>query len=81
MNKQNILRFVNVLLIFSALIQALSGLLMVSELNVPHFIIEAHESNGPVLILLIIMHTFLNWIWIKLNLLRTRMKGRHSERT
>lgn len=61
MNKQNLLKVVNVLLAFSFLFQALTGYLQEDFRALG----EAHEVNAVTLIVLALSHVALNWAWIK----------------
>ena len=67
MNKSDMLRFVNMPLGVSFLIQAGTALIMFSEIKLPNkdLLFEVHEYNGLVLIALAIFHIYLNWGWIR----------------
>jgi Domain of unknown function (DUF4405) len=67
MNKNEMLRFVNLPLSFSFLIQALTALIIFSKIKVPNkdLLFEIHEYNGLLLIALVLGHIVLNWSWIR----------------
>lgn len=66
MNKQKQLTIVNPLLFIFLLIQAISGAL---HDVLPKLIFELLHKSGWVLVALAIYHVYLNWGWIKKNLL------------
>jgi hypothetical protein len=67
MNKNEMLRFVNLPLALSFLIQAGTALTIFSKIKVPNkgLLFEIHEYNGLCLITLATVHIFLNWAWIR----------------
>nr|WP_319491182.1 hypothetical protein [uncultured Desulfobacter sp.] len=67
MNKQKQLTIVNPLLGLALLIQAISGTL---HDILPKFLFELLHKCGWVLVVLAIYHLYLNWYWVKKNLLQ-----------
>ncbi len=76
MNKSEMLRFVNLPLAFSFLIQTGTALLILSEIKLPNkdLLFGIHEYNGLALIALIAAHIFLNWSWIRVTFFPARKK-------
>jgi hypothetical protein len=73
MNKRNILKIVNILLAVLILNQATTGLL--HDL-LPHSAFEfLHEKGGVTLFIMVLVHIYLNWAWVKANLLPGRKKS------
>ena len=70
MNKNEMLRYVNLPLVFSFLIQAATALIIFSGIKVPGkgLLYEVHEYNGLLLIALAATHILLNWSWIRVTL-------------
>jgi len=68
--KQKILRVLNILLILSFLLQVVTVLLLMSDMELPGYVFEAHEANGIAMIALIFFHVILNFGWIKMNYLK-----------
>ncbi|MBF0478044.1 MAG: hypothetical protein HQL26_01040 [Candidatus Omnitrophica bacterium] len=69
MNKNNILRSINLILVFSFLIQGLTIVFMLFDMKFlnPKLVFAWHKYNGLVLIALILLHVTLNFSWIKTN--------------
>ncbi|MBI4711175.1 MAG: DUF4405 domain-containing protein [Candidatus Omnitrophica bacterium] len=67
MNKSEMLRFSNLPLALSFLIQAGTALTIFLKIKVPNknLLFEIHEYNGLALITLATLHIFLNWSWIR----------------
>lgn len=72
MSKLNILKFVNILLGVTFIIQLLSSVIIILRIKVlkPGMIFEIHEYNGIIFILLVLAHVSLNWGWIKANIFK-----------
>ena len=68
MNKRGLLKIVNVLLAILILNQATTGLL---SGILPHSLFEfLHEGGGVTIFIVVLVHVYLNWAWVKANLLR-----------
>jgi len=70
MNKTDLLRPVNILLLISAAIEVMTGLalffhLFISNGNIFEAIGDVHKYNGLVFVILAAAHIFLNWGWMK----------------
>ena len=67
MNKSQMLRYVNMPLALSFLVQAGTALTIFFEIKVPNkdLLFEVHEYNGLLLIALVSVHIYLNWGWIR----------------
>ena len=61
------LKWINLILGISVLIQFLTGLIM-GPANV-HFLYELHNANAWILLFFIVLHVAHNWNWIKANVL------------
>lgn len=73
MNKRTLLKIVNVLLGILILNQATTGLL---KGLLPHSVFEfLHEGGGVTLFIAALVHIYLNWAWVKANLLPGRKKS------
>lgn len=73
MNKRSTLKIVNVLLGILILNQATTGLL---HDILPHDIFEfLHEKGGVAIFIAALVHVYLNWAWVKANLLPGRIKS------
>lgn len=70
MNKGDMLRFVNLPLALSFVIQAGTALIIFSDVKVPdrHLLMGIHEYNGLLLIALATAHIIMNWSWIRATL-------------
>jgi|WetSurMetagenome_2_1015567.scaffolds.fasta_scaffold678835_2 hypothetical protein len=66
MNKKNLLKVVNVILCLLFINQALTGILYSF---LPKDLFEFLHMGGFLLILSAILHVYLNWAWVKANLL------------
>lgn len=68
MDKQKALKGVNLLLGITFLSVALSG---VFHSWIPYVLYrQVHPLAGFLLVILVVMHVYLNWAWIKLNFLK-----------
>ena len=67
MNKNTMLRFVNLPLALSFVIQTATALIIFLEVKFPNkgLLFGTHKFNGLVLIVLATLHIILNWSWIK----------------
>ena len=76
MNKSEMLRFVNLPLALSYLIQAGTALIIFSEVKLPNkdLLFGVHEYNGLLLIALAAAHIFLNWSWIRVTFFPARQR-------
>lgn len=61
------LRYVNMPLVLSFLVQAGTALIIFSEIKLPNkeLVFAVHEYNGLALICLAATHIYLNWGWIR----------------
>ena len=72
MKKAALLKIVNLLLLLFILTQVFSGLF---HSKLPLEVFEwMHERGGMVLIVLIALHLWLNWSWIRMNYLTFQKK-------
>ena len=76
MDKVKLLRIVNPILFISFIVQATTASIMVLRIRVPHLrsILELHEYNGILMIILVAIHVTLNWGWIRANFFK-KSKG------
>jgi hypothetical protein len=72
MNKKNLLKVVNIVLGILFINQALTGIL--SDF-IPKDLFEFLHMGGFLLILAAILHVYLNWAWVKSNLLSGHKKA------
>ena len=73
MNKRNLLKIVNILLAVLILNQASTGLL---HGILPRDAFEfLHEGGGVTIFIAALVHVYLNWAWVKANLLPGRKKS------
>lgn len=74
MNKARLLKWVNPILFISAVIQIVTILVFLFNLfpAKKHFFFELHEHNGIIFVILIFIHLYLNWAWVKVNFFRKR---------
>lgn len=77
MDKANLLKIVNPLLFISLVIQALTGMiaalhLFMSNPKLFEALMELHEYNGFVFVLLAGTHLYLNWGWVKAQIIGKR---------
>ncbi len=74
MDKQKALKIVNPILFVSAIIQISTGIILAFHLfkKIMGFIGEVHEYNGFLLSLLILIHLYLNWSWVKATFFRKK---------
>ena len=69
MNKAKLLKWVNPVLMISAAIQIATSLIILFKLFPSKIgeVVELHKHNGMVFIMLIFIHVYLNWGWVKAN--------------
>jgi heme/copper-type cytochrome/quinol oxidase subunit 4 len=74
MNKMALMRPVNLALIISFVLQAITSLIIFFHIKVPRRwgIFDIHVYNGLLILLLALVHIWLNWGWIKANYLKTK---------
>lgn len=74
--KSKLLKVVNPILFIIMFIQAVSGLgqRYATSQDLFVFFRRLHGPNGMLLIILVIIHIYLNWGWIKLNVFKARPK-------
>jgi hypothetical protein len=73
MNKRNLLKIVNVLLAILILNQATTAL--IHDLLPKDAFEFLHEGGGVTMFLLALVHVYLNWAWVKANILPGRKKS------
>ena len=72
MNKRNLLRIVNILLAVLILNQATTGLIhSILSRDAFEFL---HEGGGIAIFIAALVHVYLNWAWVKANILPGRKK-------
>ena len=72
MNKRGLLKIVNILLAILILNQATTGMLRgILPRDVFEFL---HEGGGVTIFIAALVHVYLNWAWVKSNLLSGRKK-------
>ena len=76
MNKSEMLRYVNMPLALSFLIQTGTALIMISDVKLPNkdLLFGIHEYNGLLLITLAVAHIYLNWGWIRATFLSSKKR-------
>ena len=74
MNKLQVLRIVNSFLFISFLLQVATSLFIFFRIRTSfsRTIFEIHEYNGLTMITLALIHLYLNWGWIRTNILKKR---------
>lgn len=74
MNKIPALGAVNMALLFSFVLQAVTSLMIFLKIRTPNteLVFEVHEYNGIFLIAAAVTHIALNWGWIKANFFKKR---------
>lgn len=75
--KRTWLKWTNGILFFVAFIQAFTGIWMLISLiafkkDAPEAVITIHMWNGVILVIAVIIHVGLNWVWIRNNFLKKR---------
>ncbi|MEI7751117.1 MAG: DUF4405 domain-containing protein [Candidatus Omnitrophota bacterium] len=77
MSKSEMLRYINLPLALSFLIQTGTALTILSEVRLPNkdLLFGIHEYNGLALIALIAAHIFLNWSWIRVTFFPAKKKS------
>lgn len=71
MGKNKLLKIVNLAVFVSFAAESVTGIMMMIRKG-PKIIFAIHEYNGVLLIILIIMHLYLNWDWIKTGFLKNK---------
>lgn len=76
MNKSEMLRYVNLPLALSFLIQTGTALIIFSDVVLPNkkLLFGIHEYNGLCLITLATAHIVLNWAWIRVTFFPARKR-------
>ncbi len=79
MTKSDALRYLNLLLALSVLIQAGTGLAIFFDVKIPgeslkDFLLDLHAYNGLVLFVLVSLHVYLNWNWIRVTFFPARKR-------
>ena len=79
MTKSEALRYVNLFLALSVLIQAATGLFIFFDIKIPNkaiqeFFLDLHAYNGLVLFVLVLSHVYLNWNWIRVTFFTAKKK-------
>jgi protein-S-isoprenylcysteine O-methyltransferase Ste14 len=69
MNKKNLLMITNIVLLLAFVTQVATVVMM--QLFRSHFVFELHGIVGFILIFAAILHVYLNWWWIKANILKS----------
>ena len=74
MNRAQLYKTVGAMLLLSFLVQALTAIIIVLRIKVPHtqLVFEIHEYNGMLMIVVAAMHVVLNWGWLKANFFKKR---------
>ena len=72
MDKRKLLLITNIILLLSFLTQTTTIILF--QLMRSKTVFEIHENNGFVLILAAILYVYLNWSWIRVNILKRSKK-------
>ena len=71
--KQKILKIVNPILFLLMLIQAVSGFgQRYADGDLYIFFNRIHYPNGVLLVIFLIIHLYLNWGWIRVNLFKKK---------
>lgn len=71
MTKVSLLRVVNIVLVLAFLTVLASVILMKAGIMSP-IVFELHETAGGLMLLLAAVHLWLNWGWVKANILARR---------
>jgi hypothetical protein len=76
MNKIELLRSVNAVLLITFIIQAGTGVMLFFSLDVgnPEFVANIHKYIGLLFIILALLHVYLNWGWLRANFLTKHQK-------
>jgi len=73
MNKQKILKWLNLALFALFAVQAVTGILAFTGLlENAEAAGEVHEYAGLAMVLIVLAHLWLNWGWVKLNFFKKR---------
>ena len=72
MNKRNLLKIVNILIALLILNQATTAL--IHDLLPRDVFGFLHKNGGVILFVAVLIHVYLNWAWVKSNILRSRKK-------
>lgn len=70
MDKAKLFKMVNIALLISAAIQIVTSILIFSGILRSEAVVEVHEYNGIIFIVLVLIHVYLNWGWIKSQILK-----------
>lgn len=72
MNKPKWLLWLNPVLFISMLIEVITGLMLFFDMFVSRLklILSVHTYNGLLLIGIVMAHIWLNWSWVRANLLK-----------
>ena len=71
-------KIATIMLAFSFFVQLLTVVFMVflqslsAKLGISHLLFEVHEYNGFIFAALVLAHIYLNWWWVKANILKRR---------
>ena len=77
MNKQKVLKVLNIFLILTFIITSLSLIFykfIPSEIQGSEFLYKTHELAGIIFIIIGILHLILNFSWVKMMYLRRKKK-------
>lgn len=73
MNKQKALKWLNLALFALFAVQAVTGVLAFTGLlENPEIAGEIHEYAGLVMVIIVLVHLWLNWSWVKLNFFKDK---------
>ncbi|MCX6111923.1 MAG: hypothetical protein NTY22_01380 [Proteobacteria bacterium] len=72
MNKRKLLLITNIVLLLAFLTQTTTVILF--QIIKSKLVFEIHKTNGLVFILALILHAYLNWSWIRVNILKRSKK-------
>jgi len=77
MVKVLLLRVVNMALLFSFTLQAVTSVIIFLKIRAPYreLIFEIHEYNGIFMVTLAVMHIILNWGWMRANFFKKKVAG------
>ena len=65
MNKQNVLKWLNLALFLLLIVQLLSGVAALFGLGAGSLVL--HIYAGLAMVVIVLMHLWLNWGWVKMN--------------
>ena len=77
MNRVGALKITNTALFISAVVQITTGIALLSggiivRWRLFDLMFRAHKYNGIVFIILLCLHIYQNWGWVKINILKTK---------